>query len=80
MVTRTRSRATRGPEKGRMKWGRWLGGAILVAFAMVGGVLYLAGAGYLRDIERAENLIIYGWIAAALVSIFATLVKRMLTE
>jgi di/tricarboxylate transporter len=90
MVTKTRARSARkparrrarrrSPETGRVKWVRWLVAAVLGCLALLGGVLLLEGAGFFRDIERAENLVLVGWTAVAIVSIFLTLVLRMLRK
>ena len=70
----------RAPKTGRVKWVRWLVAAVLGCAALLGGVLLLEGAGFFRDIERAENLVVFGWFAVAVVSIFVTLVARMLRK
>lgn len=63
-----------------MRWVRWLVAAVLGCLVLLGGVLLLEGAGFFRDIERAENLVIVGWTAVAIVSIFVTLAVRMLRK
>ena len=73
-----RRRARRPASELRVSWKGWLAVAVIGCFAALAGAVLLGGVGWLRDIERTENMLVAGWIAVAALSIFITMAVSLL--